>query len=77
MSLLQRVERSIQAKMRNGWSMQAGAGFLAEDIVRARSLGGNKVEIVMKWGWTFRDSLSELNLPETIELAKFLRYRRR
>jgi len=63
--------------MRNGWSMQAGAGFLAEDIVRARSLGGNKVEIVMKWGWTFRDSLSELNLPETIELAKFLRYRRR
>jgi hypothetical protein len=73
--ILKALRMSRTAKLKADWSMDVGAGFIAEDIEKI-SLGSKVIVFNLKF--KFKDghrqtiSVRELNLRETIEAIKFM-----
>ena len=77
MELLNIFEESRDFKEADGWSLESGAGFLAEEIMDVQLIGDLiVVELPYYEARINVDDLNDihlgLNLPETMEVLEFL-----
>lgn len=77
MELLNIFEESRDFKEADGWSLESGAGFLAEEIIDVELIGDLiVVELPYYEARINVDDLNDihlgLNLPETMEVLEFL-----
>lgn len=59
-------------KIKNGWSREAGAGFIAEDILSIARVKNTLLLFEFTWG-TQKIQINELNLRETEEAIEFMK----
>jgi hypothetical protein len=69
--LIKLLEESIKQKIKDGWSEDIGAGFIAEDIIGAMLNTDGSITLGMLAN-NQNLKIEDLNLRETKELLKFL-----
>lgn len=69
--MLRMLRNSKTLKEKNGWSREAGAGFIVDDIKSIELLDDKS--LIFEFGWGRQTmKVGDLNLRETEEAIKFL-----